>query len=57
MAEQVRKEIKKRKEFNRKHRNENREWEKINLGEIQRTKNKSERADKERNKESRRKKC
>ena len=41
MTEQVRKEIKKRKEIG------NREREKIDLGEVQRTKNKSEKTDKE----------
>ena len=57
MTQEVRNEIKKRKELNRKHRNKNGEREKMNLGEIQRTKNKSEITDKERNKETRRKNC
>ena len=57
MTQQIRNEIKKRKELNRKHRNKNGEMEKMNLGEIQRTKNKSEITDKERNKETRRKNC
>ena len=40
MTEQVRKEIKKRKELNRNQRKENREREKkIDLGEVQNTKN------------------
>ena len=47
MTEQVRKEIKKRKELNRQQRNKNREREKIiNLRELQRTKNISERTNK-----------
>ena len=43
MTEQVRKEIKKRKELNRQQRKRNI----FNLGEVQRTKNKSEKTNKE----------
>ena len=48
MTEQVRKEIKKRKEFNR----QQRKKKLFNLGEVQRAKNKSERTNIERNKKT-----
>ena len=48
MTEQIRKEIKKRKEINR----QQRKRKTLNLGEVQRTKNKSERTNKERNKKT-----
>ena len=57
ITEQVRKEIKKRKELNRQQKNEIREREKIDLGEVQRTKIKNERTDKEGNKKTQRKYC
>ena len=55
MTEQnlIRKEIKKRKEIDR----QQRKRKTLNLGNVQRTKNRSERTNKERNKKTRRKNC